>query len=119
MIDIQFKLTFCDSLLLFICFTENLALHKQAWQSSTLIFFSGADRAVDGQYTDLHGWTGPCAVSEDWGQSKAEWRVDLEGVKNIHHVFVQYATENDVWGTLSFNLIYYILFNQMYYIYNN
>ena len=88
------------------CFTENLALHKPAWQSSTLGYNTGADRAVDGQYTDLYEGTGQCASSE-WGQTP-EWRVDLGGVKNIHHVFVQFATNNDLWGTLSFNLIHSI-----------
>ena len=117
MIDVQFNLTVCKSLVFLICFTENFALNKPAWQSGTFESYTGADRAVDGQYTNLGEWAGQCAASE-WGQT-AEWRVDLEGVKNIHHVFVQYATENDVWGTLSFNLIYSILFNQMYYIYNN
>ena len=102
-IDVQFKLTVCDSLLLFICFTENLALHKQAWQSSSFRSYTGADRAVDGQYTDLREWAGQCAAS-DGGQT-AEWRVDLGGVKNIHHVFVQYATENRVWGNVYYNLI--------------
>ena len=103
MIDVQFKLTVCDSLLLFICFTENLALHKPAWQSSTYGPYTVADRAMDGQYTDLREGAGQCA-SSGWRQRTAEWRVDLEGVKNIHHVFVQYATDNDVWGTVSFNL---------------
>ena len=106
MIDVQFKLTVCDSLLLFICFTENLAFNKPAWQSSTY-GSNTADRAVDGQYTDLHEWAGHCAMSSG-GQRTAEWRVDLGGVKNIHHVFVQFATDNDVWGTLSYNLIHSI-----------
>ena len=102
------------------CFTENLALHKQAWQSSTLRSYSGADRAVDGQYTDLNEWEdgGQCATS-DGGQRTVEWRVDLGGVKTIHHVFLQYATDNNLWGTASFKLIHTILFNQMYCIYNS
>ena len=91
----------------FSFFTENLALHKQAWQSSTYRSYSGADRAVDGQYTDLRGWGGPCAVSY-WGHRTAEWWVDLWGVKNIHHVFLQFSTNNDVWGTLPYNLIHSI-----------
>ena len=89
------------------CFTENLALRKPAWQSSSRDSYSGADRAVDGQYTDLRWWAGQCAESL-WGQSTAEWRVDLGGIKNIHHVFLQYATNNDPWGTLSYNLIHSI-----------
>ena len=106
-IDVQFKLTVCDSLLLFICFTENLALHKQAWQSSTFRFDTVADRAVDGQYIHRYACSGQCAASA-LGQSKAEWRVDLGGVKNNHHVFLQYATDNDVWGIVYFNLIHSI-----------
>ena len=106
MIDVQYKLTVCDSLLLFICFTDNLAFNKPAWQSSTYASVTGADRAVDGQYTDLRWWAGQCADS-DMGQT-AEWRVDLGGVKNIHHVFVQYITHNVVWGTVSYNFIHSI-----------
>ena len=115
MIDVQFKLTVCKSLIFLLCFTENLAFNKPAWQSSTLWPNPGADRAVDGQYTDLRGWARQCAASKA-EQSKAEWRVDLGGVKNIHHVFLQYATRNDVWGNLSFNLIHSIYVNQIYYI---
>ena len=106
MIDVQFKLTVCDSLLLLICFTENLALHKPPWQNSTFESYAGAHRAVDGRYTDLRWWTRQCAESKS-GHT-AEWRVGLGGIKNIHHVFVQFATDNDVWGTLSYNFIHSI-----------
>ena len=109
MIDVQFKLTVCKSLIFLICFTENLALNKPAWQSGTFFPDTEADRAVDGQYTNLDGWAGQCAASI-LGQ-RVEWRVDLGGVKNIHHVFLQYATNNDVWGTLSYYLIHSIYVN--------
>nr|XP_022307845.1 multiple epidermal growth factor-like domains protein 10 [Crassostrea virginica] len=78
---------------------ENLALHQPTWQSNTFEFQTGvtytADLAVDGRYTNLWWDGGHCAASY-WGQT-AEWRVDLGGVKNIHHVFIQYATGNKVW----------------------
>ncbi|XP_078320780.1 uncharacterized protein LOC144621431 [Crassostrea virginica] len=70
---------------------ENLALHQPAWQSSTHFYGYTADRAVDGMYIDLSAWGGQCA-SSDMEQTTAEWRVDLGGVKNIHHVFLQHAT---------------------------
>ena len=82
-------------------------MNKPAWQSSTYDSVSGADRAVDGQYTNLIELGGQCAAS-DGGQRTREWRVDLGGIKNTHHVFLQYATANRVWGTLSFNLIHSI-----------
>nr|XP_022307835.1 uncharacterized protein LOC111113835 [Crassostrea virginica] len=53
---------------------ENLALHKSAWQSSTVGSYT-ADLAVDGQYTDLAWNGGQCAMS-GWRKT-AEWRVDL------------------------------------------
>ena len=107
MIDVRFKLTVCKRLIFLICFAENLALHKPAWQSSTLWSNTGADRAVDGQYTDLRWRAGQCAVS-DLGPRTVECRVDLGGVKNILHVFLQYATANRVWGTVSFKSIHSI-----------
>ena len=60
--------------------------------------------AVDGRYTDLDVWGGKCAASDGY-RTTAEWRVDLGGVKYIHHVFIQYATNNNVWGIVSFKLI--------------
>ena len=115
MSDVPFKLTVCDSLLLFICFTENLALNKPTWQNSTFWPHTGSDRAVDGQYTDHRWLAGQCAVS-DLGLRTVEWRGGLGGGKNIHHVFLQFATDNNVWGTLSYNLIHSFYVNQMYYI---
>lgn len=46
-----------------------------------------------GLYKDLDVAGGQCPVS-DWEQTTAEWRVDLGGVINIHHVFIHFATGN-------------------------
>ena len=73
-------------------------MHKTAWQSSIFVPHT-ADRAVDGRYT---GKGEECAWS--YRELTAEWRVDLGGVKYIHHVFIQYATDNWVWGIVSFKL---------------
>ena len=51
---------------------------------------TGAERAVDGLYTNLEYNGGQCAVSS-LGRT-AEWRVDLGGVKSISHVLFRYAT---------------------------
>ena len=68
-----------------------------------------ADRAVDGQYTDLTFYGGQCAASDD-GQTAAEWWVDLGAVRSIHHIVIQYATGNIVWGTVCFNVYNYIIY---------
>ena len=84
--------------------TENLALHKPAWQSSTWWSgHTGADRAVDGRHTDISVEEGQCAVSP--GEHTLEWRVDLGGVKYIHHVFIQHSTGKSMLGIISFKII--------------
>nr|XP_022309926.1 multiple epidermal growth factor-like domains protein 6 [Crassostrea virginica] len=84
----------------FLCLSvqayENLALHKLTWQSSTYRDYT-ADLAVDGQYTGL------CAVS-DWGHTTVEWRVDLGGVKNIHHVLIHHDNDLVPWLFLGFSV---------------
>ena len=80
--------------------TENLALHKPAWQSNTYLSgYTGAELAVDGMYTNLSRGGGQCAVSR-YGET-AEWRVDLGGVKSIHHVLIQYVTGKSMLGIIS------------------
>ena len=83
--------------------TENLALHKPAWQSSTYRYITGAERAVDGRYTYLGRGGGQCAVSVR--EQTAEWRVDLGGVRNIHHVFLQHVTGISMFGILFLKII--------------
>ncbi|XP_078330395.1 uncharacterized protein LOC144624463 [Crassostrea virginica] len=90
----------CCSWAVFLCLSvqayENLALNKSAWQSGHLSSYIGADLAVDGRYTNQIVGGGQCSAT-DRGQT-AEWRVDLGGVRSIHHIVIQYMTGNDVWG---------------------
>ena len=85
---------------------ENIALHQPAWQSSTVLPYTGAERAVDGLYSNLSVHGRQCAVSDN-NHTTAEWRVDLGRVHSIHHVFLQFMTLNRVWGTVSHYTITY------------
>ena len=77
-------------------FTENLALKKEAWQNN--YNYDTADRAVDGLKQNLSWNGGQCAWS--LRGRIAEWRVDLGGILSIHHIFIQFNTNNRVWGTV-------------------
>ena len=75
-------------------------MNKSAWEQHVYAGKPwGADKAVDGLYTNLSPWGYQCTISED-GHSKAEWRVDLKGVFSIHHIFIQYRTDNIAWGNI-------------------
>ena len=58
---------------------------------------------MDGQYTDLALEGGQCA--ESFIEQTAEWRVDLGGVKYIHHVVIHHVKSKSVLGILSFKII--------------
>ena len=78
-------------------------MDKPAWQSGTWLPSAGAESAVDGLYKnnlDVSG--GQCAESD--GGSTAEWRVDLGGVRSIHHIVIQYATGSTAMGTVCFKV---------------
>ena len=74
-------------------FTENIAFNKSAWKQGGIY---GADRAIDGRKSSLsvYGWD---CVPQQHSQT-AEWRVDLGGILNVHHILIQYATNNEAWG---------------------
>ena len=64
------------------------------WQDD--IFNFTADRAVDGRKSTLTEYGGDCANSDL--KNTTEWRVDLENILSIHHILIQFVTNNNVWG---------------------
>lgn len=58
-----------------------------------------AERAVDGQKSNLTVFGGECTASA-YEKPTAEWRVDLGTVLSIHHILIQYATNDEVWGEI-------------------
>lgn len=87
----------------FSCFSENIALHKSAWQLHPYEYRNyDASRAVDGLKTNLQATAYQCTISED-NYKTALWRVDLGDILGVHHITIYYRTDNDPWGKRSLN----------------
>ena len=81
---------------------ENIAFNKTTWQQNSDPRFNwGADRVVDGKYSDLSADGGQCTITT-FGKNKTEWRVDLREVSSIYCIFIQYRTDNQPWGKIFF-----------------
>ena len=70
--------------------------------------FTGAERAVDGRYTNLSWYGRQCAVSG--GGQTAEWWVDLGGIQSIHHIVIQFMTGNGMRGIVCFKVCNYKIY---------
>lgn len=76
-------------------------MNKSAWQNNPYSVRPwGAEHAVDGEKLNLSAEGGQCAIS--YGGQTAEWRVNLGRVYTIHHILIQFRTDNLVWGKFYF-----------------
>nr|XP_022296790.1 uncharacterized protein LOC111106415 [Crassostrea virginica] len=74
----------------------NIALGKEAYQSSLYNSITGAEKAVDGLKSNLSHNGGQCAISANM-EKTALWRVDLGDVSSINNITIYYRTENQAW----------------------
>ena len=83
-------------------FLENVALNKSAWQNDTDFNYL-AHRGVDGRKSSLLV-LGEESVTSHYSVI-SEWRVDLENVLSIHHITIQFATNNKSWSMIVFRFL--------------
>ncbi|XP_061170859.1 multiple epidermal growth factor-like domains protein 10 [Saccostrea echinata] len=70
-----------------------MALRRLAWQKNAHLQSWGADKAVDGQYSNRVYTGNQCTISADKKQT-ATWRVDLQSVVCISYINIFYRTDN-------------------------
>ena len=80
-------------------YSENVALNKSAWQQDSLFNYA-AERGVDGRKSSLLRFGDECVMSEY--KATSEWRVDLEHILSIHHISIQFATDDKDWSMIVF-----------------
>lgn len=86
----------------FLSVTEINALNKQAWQMYPRNGWDGwgDQKVVDGLKSYLDDLRGECTISADV-KLTAGWGVDQGNILSIHHILMQYRTDNHRWGMFS------------------
>lgn len=86
----------------FLSVTENKALNKQAWQMYPRNGWDGwgDQKVVNGLKSYLDDLRGTCTISADV-KLTAGWGVDQGNILSIHHIVMQYRTDNHRWGMFS------------------
>ena len=80
---------------------EHVALGKPTWQQHPYYTYRwGVKIAVDEKYSDMSYFAGKQYAISAYSKRTAEWRVDLGRLISIHHVFIQYLTNNQPWSML-------------------
>ncbi|XP_062608099.1 multiple epidermal growth factor-like domains protein 10 [Saccostrea cucullata] len=86
----------------FISAYDNIALGKNASQQYPFFPFGklpwGADKAVDGRYSNRAPVGEQCTISDSRKHS-ATWWVDLGEIFRIHHITIYYRTDNMEWDS--------------------